>query len=98
MPRAQRGGTVMKVGVGLVPQNYPDWERYAAGAWDNPPHISDAQIFDDAVCVARLAEDAGFDSLWTVEHHFTPYIMVPNPIQLLSYVAGATSRMDVGTM
>ncbi|HEX8968972.1 MAG TPA: LLM class flavin-dependent oxidoreductase [Chloroflexota bacterium] len=88
----------MKVGVGLVPQNYPDWERYAAGAWDQPPIIPDSQIFDDAVCLARLAEDAGFDSIWTVEHHFTPYIMVPNPIQLLSYVAGATSRVDVGTM
>ena len=88
----------MKVGLGLCPQNYWDWERYAAGAWDAPPRVPDAHIYDDAIALARLAEASGLDSVWSVEHHFTPYIMVPNPIQLLTYVAGATSRMDVGTM
>jgi alkanesulfonate monooxygenase SsuD/methylene tetrahydromethanopterin reductase-like flavin-dependent oxidoreductase (luciferase family) len=88
----------MKVGLGLCPQNYGDWERYAAGAWDTAPRTSDAHIYDDALALAQLAEQADFDSVWSVEHHFTPYIMVPNPIQLLTYVAGATSRMDVGTM
>ncbi len=88
----------MKVGLGLCPQNYWDWERYAAGAWNDAPRVADAHVYDDAVDLARLAEAAGLDSVWSVEHHFTPYIMVPNPIQLLTYVAGATSRMDVGTM
>jgi alkanesulfonate monooxygenase SsuD/methylene tetrahydromethanopterin reductase-like flavin-dependent oxidoreductase (luciferase family) len=88
----------MKVGLGLCPQNYWDWQRYAAGAWDASPRVPDALIYDDAIALTRLAEAAGLDSIWSVEHHFTPYIMVPNPIQLLTYVAGATTRMDVGTM
>jgi len=88
----------MKVGLGLCPQNYPDWERYEAGAWDAAPGVADADIYADALALTRQAEAAGLDSIWTVEHHFTPYIMVPNPIQLMTWVAGATSRMDVGTM
>jgi alkanesulfonate monooxygenase SsuD/methylene tetrahydromethanopterin reductase-like flavin-dependent oxidoreductase (luciferase family) len=88
----------MKVGLGLCPQNYLDWERYTAAAWDTPPTIPDAHIYDEAIALAQLAELADFDSVWSVEHHFTPYIMVPNPIQLLTFIAGATSRMDVGTM
>ena len=23
----------MKIGIGFVPQNYPDWARYDAGTW-----------------------------------------------------------------
>ena len=88
----------MKVGLGLVPQNYPDWGRYAADAWNSPPARPDADIYADALVLTRLAEAVGLDSIWTVEHHFTPYIMVPNPIQLMTYVAGATTRVDVGTM
>ena len=45
-----------------------------------------------------MAEDLGLDSLWTVEHHVSPYTMIPNPLQLLTFFAGATSRMDMGTM
>ena len=45
-----------------------------------------------------LVEQLGFDAFWTIEHHFTPYGMTNNPTQILSYVAGRTSRIDVGTM
>ncbi|MDH3644544.1 MAG: LLM class flavin-dependent oxidoreductase, partial [Gammaproteobacteria bacterium] len=40
----------------------------------------------------------GFDALWTIEHHFTPYTMITNPLQLLTYLAGTTSNVDLGTM
>jgi alkanesulfonate monooxygenase SsuD/methylene tetrahydromethanopterin reductase-like flavin-dependent oxidoreductase (luciferase family) len=33
-----------------------------------------------------------------VEHHFTPYTMVTNPLQLLTYFAGTTRTVDLGTM
>jgi alkanesulfonate monooxygenase SsuD/methylene tetrahydromethanopterin reductase-like flavin-dependent oxidoreductase (luciferase family) len=36
--------------------------------------------------------------VWTIEHHFTPYTMVTNPLQLLTYLAGVTERVDLGTM
>jgi alkanesulfonate monooxygenase SsuD/methylene tetrahydromethanopterin reductase-like flavin-dependent oxidoreductase (luciferase family) len=88
----------MKVGLGLVPQNYPDWDRYAADDWTSGPRLADAEVIEDSLWLARMADTIGLDSVWTVEHHFTPYIMVPNPIQLMSWVAAATSRVDVGTM
>ncbi len=88
----------MKVGMTLFFQNYLDWERYSAQDWDTPPEISDSTIYDEELPLGDLAEPLGFDSIWTVEHHHTPYTMIPNPTQLLSYYAGRTSRVDVGTM
>jgi len=41
-----------------------------------------------------LVEPLGFDSLWTIEHHFGPYGMAVNPLQLYSYMAGRTERID----
>jgi alkanesulfonate monooxygenase SsuD/methylene tetrahydromethanopterin reductase-like flavin-dependent oxidoreductase (luciferase family) len=55
-------------------------------------------VFKEELNIARLADELGFDSLWTIEHHFTPYTMVTNPLQYLSYVAGITKRVDLGTM
>ena len=42
------------------------------------------------------AEDLGFDSIWTVEHHFTDYTMCPDPVQFLTWVAGKTN-LQLGT-
>jgi alkanesulfonate monooxygenase SsuD/methylene tetrahydromethanopterin reductase-like flavin-dependent oxidoreductase (luciferase family) len=44
-----------------------------------------------------LAEPLGFDSLFALEHHFTGYAMSPAPTQLLSYYAGRTKRIQLGT-
>lgn len=92
----------MKVGVTLFAQNYTDWDRFEAieaGAPDAPAQrISDAQIYQEQFHLGDLVEPLGFDSLWTVEHHFTPYTMVNNPMQFLSYFAGRTKRIDMGTM
>ena len=35
--------------------------------------------------------------MWTVEHHFTDYTMCPDPLQLLSWLAGRTERVLLGT-
>jgi alkanesulfonate monooxygenase SsuD/methylene tetrahydromethanopterin reductase-like flavin-dependent oxidoreductase (luciferase family) len=91
----------MKVGVSLFAQNYTDWDRFEAAesqADDKPQKISDAQIYREQFKLGKLVEPLGFDSLWTVEHHFTPYTMVNNPTQFLSYFAGCTERIDMGTM
>ena len=88
----------MRVGISSFAQNFGDWERHTAGDFDRPPKIPDSQIFDDELRLAELAEPLGFDSIWTVEHHFTPYTMVPNPTQYLAYLAGRTRRVDFGTM
>jgi len=49
------------------------------------------------MALGDLAEPLGFDSLWALEHHFTGYSMSPAPLQLLSYYAGKTSRVTLGT-
>jgi alkanesulfonate monooxygenase SsuD/methylene tetrahydromethanopterin reductase-like flavin-dependent oxidoreductase (luciferase family) len=59
---------------------------------------SDREIFNEEINLARIADDTGFDSVWTIEHHFTPYTMVTNPLQYLTYIAGITKRVDLGTM
>ena len=92
----------MRVGATIFNQNYHDWDRYEAeeqgrtvpkrAAW------SDREIFTEELNIARIADDCGFDSVWTIEHHFTPYTMVTNPLQYLTYIAGITKHVDLGTM
>ena len=88
----------MKIGVTTFAQNFSDWERHLAGEFERPPKVSDSQVYDDELRLAELVEPLGFDSLWTVEHHFTPYTMVPRPAQFLAFMAGRTRRIDFGTM
>jgi alkanesulfonate monooxygenase SsuD/methylene tetrahydromethanopterin reductase-like flavin-dependent oxidoreductase (luciferase family) len=92
----------MRVGVTLFAQNHRDWPRFlAAEAGDDPstgPEVPDESIYDGELHLGRLAEPLGFDSLWTVEHHFTPYTMVTNPLQFLAYFAGCTEEIGFGTM
>jgi probable F420-dependent oxidoreductase len=71
---------------------------------------------DNAVALAQAAEEAGFESLWTVEHVVVPAgyeseypysrsgkmpggedVPIPDPLIWLSYVAAATSRINLGT-
>jgi alkanesulfonate monooxygenase SsuD/methylene tetrahydromethanopterin reductase-like flavin-dependent oxidoreductase (luciferase family) len=92
----------MRVGATIFNQNYNDWDRYEAEEQGQPVAIravrSDREIFKEEINIARLADESGFDSVWTIEHHFTPYTMVTNPLQYLTYIAGITRRVDLGTM
>lgn len=92
----------MRVGATIFNQNYADWDRYEAEERGEavPPRAvrSDRQIFNEEIGIARIADETGFDSVWTIEHHFTPYTMVTNPLQYLTYIAGITKNVDLGTM
>ncbi len=61
------------------------------------PGRSDASVLADHLRLGDLAEPLGFDSLFALEHHFTGYAMSPDPVQLLSYFAGRTKRIQLGT-
>jgi alkanesulfonate monooxygenase SsuD/methylene tetrahydromethanopterin reductase-like flavin-dependent oxidoreductase (luciferase family) len=61
------------------------------------PGRSDATVVGEHLALGDLAEPLGFDSLWALEHHFTGYAMSPAPTQLLSYYAGRTKRLQLGT-
>src|SRR5262245_35516650 len=91
----------MKVGVTLFAQNYPDWNRFEAlerGEPAPPNNGTDAKVYQDEIRLGSQIEALGFDSIWSVEHHFTPYTMVTNVLQFLSFWAGRTSRVGLGTM
>jgi alkanesulfonate monooxygenase SsuD/methylene tetrahydromethanopterin reductase-like flavin-dependent oxidoreductase (luciferase family) len=92
----------MRAGYSLYVQNAGDWDRFEAQERgedvSGKPVRPDNDIWREELQLVHQVEDLGFDALWCVEHHFTPYTMVPNPLQLLSYMAGATKRMDMGTM
>jgi alkanesulfonate monooxygenase SsuD/methylene tetrahydromethanopterin reductase-like flavin-dependent oxidoreductase (luciferase family) len=92
----------MRAGYSLYAQNAGDWDRFEAQerGEDVPgaPLTPDYDLWRGELELAEQAEDLGFDSLWCVEHHFTPYTLVPNPRQLLSFLAGRTKRVDMGTM
>lgn len=88
----------MRVGVALFAQNYTDWERYSSRDWDSDPLIADSKVLEDELVIGDLVEPLGFDSIWSVEHHFTPYTMDPNVLQFLTFFAARTKRIDFGTM
>ncbi|MBV1931089.1 MAG: LLM class flavin-dependent oxidoreductase [Porticoccaceae bacterium] len=59
--------------------------------------LSDFEIYQKEIEVAKLAEPLGYDSIWAVEHHFTNYTMCPNPIEFLTYMSAITSKIKLGT-
>jgi len=75
----------MDVGLQMVFSSY-GWSR-----------VSDEQVWDEELRLARLAADLGFDVLWSVEHHFNDYSFCPDNLQLMSYLAAACPDVGLGT-
>lgn len=75
----------MKVGGAVIFQN-PLNER------------SDYDVYKDDLRLGDLYEPLGFDSMWSVEHHFDDYTMCPDVLQFLSYYAGRTKTIQLGSM
>ena len=73
----------MKIGVAL---NMPA----------DPPR-NDAEVLREHLALGDMVEPLGFDSLFALEHHFTDYVLSPDPLQLLTYFAGRTHRIELGT-
>lgn len=74
----------MHVGMGFFFQGAPD--------------RTDHEVYAQQLEFLGRAESWGFESLWTAEHHFTRYQMMPNPLQLLTYAAAVTEKARLGTM
>ena len=60
--------------------------------------ISDYQLYQEDMAIAKEAADLGFQSVWGIEHHFTDYIMNPNVTQFLAFMAGYNQTIKVGSM
>ena len=67
---------------------------FASYGWDDCP---DGQVWEEEIKLARIAADAGFDCLWSAEHHFNDYSFVPDNINLMTYLAAICPDIDVGT-
>jgi alkanesulfonate monooxygenase SsuD/methylene tetrahydromethanopterin reductase-like flavin-dependent oxidoreductase (luciferase family) len=67
---------------------------FAAYGWEA---ISDDQVWDEELRLARQAADLGFDVLWSAEHHFFDYSFCPDNLQLMTYLAGVCPNVDLGT-
>ena len=42
------------------------------------PGMSDREAWDEEIRLARLADELGFDVIWSVEHHFFDYSFCPD--------------------
>jgi alkanesulfonate monooxygenase SsuD/methylene tetrahydromethanopterin reductase-like flavin-dependent oxidoreductase (luciferase family) len=76
----------MDVGLGL-------WTMRSTAAYPASYPQLYAQLRADAV----LAEDLGFHSLWTAEHHFWYDGWCPTPLAAAATVLAATTRLHAGT-
>src|SRR5260370_16723883 len=60
--------------------------------------MSDLDCFKHELALADLAEPLGFDWIWQLEHHCSGYEMTPNVLQFLTYMAGRTKTVRLGSM
>jgi len=59
---------------------------------------TDQEVYAADLHLADLAEPLGFESVWTVEHHFSRYTMVPDVMQFLTWMAARTTKLKLGSM
>jgi alkanesulfonate monooxygenase SsuD/methylene tetrahydromethanopterin reductase-like flavin-dependent oxidoreductase (luciferase family) len=60
--------------------------------------LSDLEAYQRDLELAARAEEVGFDSVLTSEHHFSDYQLTSQLLMFLSWVAGQTERVRLGTM
>src|ERR1700745_2312582 len=61
------------------------------------PGMSDREAWQEEIHLARVADEVGFDVIWSVEHNFFDYSFCPDNTQLLSYLAPLCTHADLGT-
>ncbi|MCE8522670.1 LLM class flavin-dependent oxidoreductase [Ruegeria pomeroyi] len=67
----------------------------------NLERIDDSLDMNDVAChtleMVQMAEEGGFDIVWAAEHHAIEMTIAPNPFQILTWWAGETSNIRLGT-
>lgn len=65
----------------------------AAGA----PGASDASFYDGIAADCEFNQALGYSTAWALEHHFSDYFPTPDPMLLLSFIAGRFPELALGT-
>jgi probable F420-dependent oxidoreductase len=58
--------------------------------------ISPTEVLQHDIAQAKVAEDAGLDSIWISEHHFLPNGYNPSVVAMAAAMATATERIRIG--
>jgi len=67
---------------------------FSSHGWSD---ISDGQVVDEDTRLSLLADELGFDVIWSVEHHFYDYSFCPDNVVWLASIAAKAQHADVGT-
>ncbi|WP_394742345.1 LLM class flavin-dependent oxidoreductase [Natronococcus roseus] len=76
----------MDIGLGLLTaQQRPDDDR------------STNEVYEDLLRIVETADEAGLESVWTSEHHFTDDGYLSGTVPTLAALAGRTDEITVGS-
>ena len=59
-------------------------------------HPGIADYYEQQITLAEWAEELGYDGFFMAEHHFHPYGLVPDALQMLTAIAMRTERVLLG--
>lgn len=61
------------------------------------PDASMHTVKNNMLEIAKMADEGGFETLWTSEHHTIEATIAPNPFQTLVWLGQHTDRIRLGT-
>jgi alkanesulfonate monooxygenase SsuD/methylene tetrahydromethanopterin reductase-like flavin-dependent oxidoreductase (luciferase family) len=61
------------------------------------PADSMSTAMSNMLALARIADEGGFETLWTAEHHTIECTVSPNPFAILTWLSQHTQRIRLGT-
>ena len=61
------------------------------------PQQSHAELYDEFIALAEIADQGGMHALWTGEHHGMDFTIAPNPFMNLADLARRTTNLRLGT-
>lgn len=63
----------------------------------NAPETEMKEVTQNMLELAKIADQGGFETLWTAEHHTIEFTIAPNPFTVLTWLAQHTERIRLGT-
>ena len=61
------------------------------------PEQSHQELYDEFIALCMIADDAGFETIWTGEHHGMDFTIAPNPFINIADLARRTKNVRLGT-